>query len=393
MKFGFFHLMPYTDFEGDATSWPVSNRTFDPRRAEEFYRSYVDTMVYAEECGFDWICCNEHHFSPYGMMANPNIIGGALAYRTKRAALAMCGNLVPLNNPIRIAEEYAMLDCMTGGRFIAGLMRGIPHEYISYNIPPSESWERQREAIALIRKAWTEPEPFGWEGKHYQFRQVSIWPRPFQQPHPRIVVSATSIDSARYAAEIGATMGMVLISDLASTKELIGVYMATAREHGWEPTADNILIGMHACIAPTDDEALHWLETGHDYFQNVLLAAVRHAQGIVLQETRFHRDADNRDRWLRRLTHRAGQTLEESIAAGTTLCGSPETVVKQIERVQRELGHGIFNFTMKVGRIPDEVVIRGMELFRDRVHPHVRHLGTDQRAVVPPSIGITAPVT
>jgi alkanesulfonate monooxygenase SsuD/methylene tetrahydromethanopterin reductase-like flavin-dependent oxidoreductase (luciferase family) len=375
VKFGFFHLMPYTDYAGDVASWPVSNRDFDPRRAEAFYRSYVDTMVYAEECGFDWIGCNEHHFSPYGLMANPNIIGGALAYRTRRASIALCGNLIPLNNPIRVAEEYAMLDCMTGGRFVAGLMRGIPHEYISYNIPPSESWERQREAIALIRKAWTEPEPFGWEGKHYQFRQISIWPKPFQQPHPRILVSATSIDSARFAAEIGATMGMVLISDLASTKELIGIYRQTAREHGWEPTADDILIGMHCCIADTDDEALHHLEAGHDYFQNVLLAAVRNAQRIVLQETRFHRNDENRDRWLRRLTQRAGQTLAETVANGTSLCGSPESVVAQIKRIQGELGHGIFNFTMKVGTIPDDVVVHGMELFRDRVLPHVRGLG------------------
>ena len=393
MYVNFFHLMPYTDFPEQPGEWPVANKLFDPERGKRFYDTYLDVMTYAEACGFGGVGCNEHHFSPYGLMANCNLIGAALAQRTKTMRLAMFGNLVPLLNPVRVAEEYAMLDCMSGGRLIAGLLRGVPHEYVAYNIPPSESRPRLKEAVQLITRCWTEPEPFGWEGKHYQFRQISIWPKPFQRPHPRIVVSATSIDSARFAAEIGATMGMVLISDLASTKELIGVYRETAREHGWEPTPDNILIGMHACIAPTDDEALHWLETGHDYFQNVLLAAVRHAQGIVLQETRFHRDADNRDRWLRRLTHRAGQTLPESIAAGTSLCGSPETVVAQIERVQRELGHGIFNFTMKVGRIPDEIVIRGMELFRDRVHPRVRHLGTDQRAVAPPSMGITAPVT
>lgn len=381
MKFGFFHLMPYTDYPGGATSWPVPNVSFDPRRGEELYRRYVDVMAYAEECGFDWICCNEHHYSPYGLMANPNIIAGALAYRTKRAAIAVCGNLVPLNNPVRVAEEYAMIDCMTGGRFVAGLMRGIPHEYIAYNIPPSESWERQREAIALILRAWTEPVPFGWEGKHYQFRQVSIWPKPLQQPHPRILVSATSPDSARFAAEIRATMGLVLIADLASAKDLIQMYRRTAREHGWEPTPDDILIGMHASIAESDAEAQHWLESGHDYFQNVLLAAQRDAQRTILLETRFHQDAENRDRWLRRLTQRAEQTLADSIAAGTSICGSPETVVAQITRIQHELGHGIFNFTMKVGTIPDDVVVRGMELFRDRVLPHVRTLGTGRQAI------------
>jgi alkanesulfonate monooxygenase SsuD/methylene tetrahydromethanopterin reductase-like flavin-dependent oxidoreductase (luciferase family) len=371
MKFVFFHLMPYTGIDNTDAGWPVPNGPFDPRKAEELYRGYVDTMAYADECGFDWIGCNEHHFSPYGMMSNPNIIAGALAYRTKRAKIAVVGNLVPLNNPVRIAEEYAMIDCMTGGRLVAGLMRGIPHEYIAYNIPPSESWERQREAVALIKRAWTEPEPFGWEGKHYQFRAVSIWPRPYQKPYPRIVVSATTIDSARFAAEAGATMGMVLLADYPSAKETIRVYRETAREHGWEPTADDILIGMHCCIAETDDEARHWLREGQTFFQNVLMTPQRNAQQIVLQQTRYHRDEENRERWESRLRKRAVQSLEEQIEAGVVLCGSPETVVKQVRRVQAELGAGILNLTMKVGTLPDEVVRKGMELFRDRIRPHV----------------------
>jgi alkanesulfonate monooxygenase SsuD/methylene tetrahydromethanopterin reductase-like flavin-dependent oxidoreductase (luciferase family) len=371
VKFVFFHLMPYTGVDHPDAGWPVPNAAFDPRKAEELYRDYVDMMAFADECGFDWIGCNEHHFSPYGMMSNPNIIAGALAYRTKRAKIAVIGNLVPLNNPVRIAEEYAMIDCMTGGRLVAGLMRGIPHEYIAYNIPPSESWERQREAVALIRRAWTEPQPFGWEGKHYRFRAVSIWPRPYQQPHPRLVLSATTIDSARFAAETGATMGMVLLADYPSAKEIIGVYRETAREHGWTPTADDILIGMHCCIADTDDEALAHLRSAQAFFQDVLMTPQRNAQRIVLQQTRYHRDEQNREYWEARLRKRAVQTLEEQIEAGVVLCGSPQTVLKQIKRANAELGNGIFNLTMKVGNLPDAVVRRGMELFRDRIRPHV----------------------
>ena len=91
-------------------------------------------MVFAEACGFDWVGCNEHHFSPYSLMANCNLIGAALAQRTTRVKLAMLGNLIPLLNPIRVAEEYAMLDVMSGGRLIAGMIRGMPHEYIAYNV-------------------------------------------------------------------------------------------------------------------------------------------------------------------------------------------------------------------------------------------------------------------
>ena len=125
MKFSFFHLMPYTHLELESHEWPFPNRYFDPAKASALYRTYVESMIHADSCGFDWVGCNEHHFSPYGMMANPNLIGGALAYSTRRSKIAITGNLVPLNNPIRVAEEYAMLDCMSGGRLVAGLMRGM----------------------------------------------------------------------------------------------------------------------------------------------------------------------------------------------------------------------------------------------------------------------------
>ncbi len=374
MKFSFFHLMPFTGVKEVTAEWPTPNRMFDPARARDLYRTYVDTMIYAEACGFDWVGCNEHHFSPYGLMSNCNLIGAALIYPTQRIRIAMMGNLVPLNNPIRVAEEYAMLDCMSGGRLIAGLMRGIPHEYIAYNVPPDASWSRQREAIALILKAWTEPEPFGWEGEHFQFRQVSIWPRPLQKPHPPLVVSASSLESARFAGEVGATMGMVLISDLALAKECVAVYRESARQAGWEPGPDNILIGMHTVIADTDEDAKAALSQARKYFDGVLMGGMRTAGRLVLQKTRYYQDEANRGRMQNRLAKREAATIDEQIAGGMILCGSPASVVQQIRRIHGELGHGVFNFTMKVGDLPDATVRRGMELFRDRVLPHVRHL-------------------
>ena len=374
MKFSFFHLMPYTGLEEEPLGWPVSNRQFDPARAAAHYQSYVQAMVHAEACGFDWVGCNEHHFSPYGLMANCNVIGGALAYSTRRIKIAMMGNLVPLNNPVRVAEEYAMLDCMSGGRLIAGLMRGIPHEYIAYNIPPGESWERQREAVQLILKCWTEPEPFGWEGKHFRFPQISIWPKPFQKPHPPLVISATTPESAKFAAEMRATMGMVLLSDLPMAKECIRVYKETARAAGWEPAPEQILIGMHTVIAETDDEAKRAMEKARQYFDRVLMGGPRTAGRLVLQKTRYYEDDASKERWQGRLKKREASSIDEQIAGGMIFCGSPQGVVRQIKRVHAELGNGVFNFTMKIGNLPDAAVRKGMELFRDRVLPEVRGL-------------------
>jgi alkanesulfonate monooxygenase SsuD/methylene tetrahydromethanopterin reductase-like flavin-dependent oxidoreductase (luciferase family) len=171
-----------------------------------------------------------------------------------------------------------------------------------------------------------------------------------------------------------ATMGMVLLADLPSGKECIRVYREAARAGGWEPAAENILVGMHTCIAETDGEARRHLEQGLKYFDQVLMGGLQVSQRIVLQKTRYFESDESRDRWKSRLDKRRTLTLDEQIERGTVLCGSPETVVAQIKRIHSELGHGVFNFTVKVGTLPDDVIRRGMELFRDRVLPHVRDL-------------------
>ena len=374
MKFNYFHLMPWTMANKPEQEWPVSNRGFVPEKGTELYKTYIDTMAYAEECGFDWIGCNEHHFSPYGLMANCNLVGSVLIHRTKTARIAMCGNLLPLLNPIRVAEEYAMLDVMSGGRLIAGFMRGIPHEYVAYNISPDESWERLAEAYELVIKAWTEPEPFGWEGKYYQYRAVSIWPRPLQQPHPRILMSASSPESAKFAAERRAIMGMVMLPDLASAKESIKVYYETARANGWEPTSDDILIGAHTSVANTFDEAKANLGEGLKYFYDVLAGGPRTAQRIVVQKTRYYQDDKMQKTIAARRAVLKETSIEERIDKGMVLCGTPDMVVDQIKRMKQELGHGVMNINMKIGNIPDETVRHSMKLWGDHVMPHVRNV-------------------
>ena len=371
MKFCFFHLMPWPDLAAPPTDWPVSNRGFDGVRAKQLYDAYTDTMVFAESCGFDWVGCNEHHFSPYGLMSNCNLVGAQLAHRTKSIGLAMLGNLVPLLNPVRVAEEYAMLDCMSGGRLIAGFVRGIPHEYIAYNVAPSESRGRMREAIELILKCWTEPEPFGWEGEFYQFPSISIWPKPFQKPMPQMLMSASNEESAEFVGRFPSMMGMTLIPNLAVARKAIDVYRDTARAHGHEVTPEHVLTGHHTCIADTDEEAKEHMRGALDYFHNVLMRPQQQAQALVVEGTQFFSKPELGQGFTKRLETLRERTLEEQIDAGTILCGSPESVVRQIRRIAAELGSGRINMNMKIGNLPDDVVRRGMELFRDRVRPEL----------------------
>lgn len=374
MKFGLFNLMPWPGYPEPPQVYPTPNSDYDPVRGHQLYNDYIDLMVHAEACGFDWVGCNEHHFSPYGLMPNCNIIGGALARETKSITLNMTGNLLPLSNPVRVAEEYAMLDVMSGGRLIAGFMRGVPHEYIAYNSAPSESRARQREAAQLIIKCWTETQPFGWEGEFYQFRSISIWPRPIQKPYPRILMSASNEESAVFAAENRAIMGMGLISDMNLAKSNIDLFHDTARKSGWESTADDVMLGASTCIAETDEEARRIFTTALDYFHDTLMKPTYDALKLVLQSGYFkgQKAGVSYDGRLDKVV--AKKTIDEMIESGSIICGGPESVVKQIKRFKERTGCGRLQMSMAIGDLPIPAIRRGMELFHDDVLPHVRDL-------------------
>ena len=172
------YLPPDFDEKYDSGWVTVPNSLWDRERTDGLYQEYIDQLVYAEELGFDGLVLNEHHQNIYGLMPSPNIIAAALTQRTKRAKIVVLGNLLPLHlNPLRIAEEYAMIDSMSGGRLIAGFAMGGGPEAFNYNIPQPQARARYWEAIDLIQRAWTEDGPFRHEGPHYPLRYVNVWPQ------------------------------------------------------------------------------------------------------------------------------------------------------------------------------------------------------------------------
>ncbi|MGH7060362.1 MAG: LLM class flavin-dependent oxidoreductase, partial [Stellaceae bacterium] len=133
MKLMWFHLMPYTELPEDfrehhPSVWvDIHSSLFDPKRAHLMYNDFMDELEFAAECGFDAVCVNEHHSNGYGLMPSPNLIASALARRTSAAALCVMGNSLALYNPpTRVAEEFAMIDVISGGRLIAGFPVGTP---------------------------------------------------------------------------------------------------------------------------------------------------------------------------------------------------------------------------------------------------------------------------
>ena len=212
MKLMWFHLMPYTELPDDfreknPSVWvDIHSSLFDPRRAHHMYNDFMDELEFAAECGFDAVCVNEHHSNGYGLMPSPNLIASSLARRTTDTALCVLGNSLALYNPpTRVAEEFAMIDVISGGRLIAGFPVGSPMDTCyAYGQNPSMLRERYLEAHDLVVKAWTEPDTFAFNGRFNQQRYVNIWPRPVQKPRPPIwIPGGGSVETWRWCAADG----------------------------------------------------------------------------------------------------------------------------------------------------------------------------------------------
>jgi alkanesulfonate monooxygenase SsuD/methylene tetrahydromethanopterin reductase-like flavin-dependent oxidoreductase (luciferase family) len=245
-----------TGYEGVAPGievWPAPARYCDPVVAHESVARTLDRCALADELGFDWVSVSEHHYAPYMMTPNPMIMAGAIAQRVRRATIALLGPLVPLNNPVRLAEEMAMLDVMTGGRLAILFLRGTPNEHHTYDTQ-GDTRAMTQEGIDLILKAWREDEPFAWESDHYRFSTVSVWPRVVQKPHPIIFGSGNSPESIVFAAS--RRLGIAFsFAPLVAIRGWIALYRREAAQHGWTPTPAHILYRGLGHVAPTDERA------------------------------------------------------------------------------------------------------------------------------------------
>ena len=182
MKIHWFHLMPYQNLPDDFTQkyrsvWvDVPTELYDPVEGRRMYHEYLDELEYADQMGFDGICVNEHHQNAYGLMPSPNIMAATLARRTQNAAIVVLGNSIALYNPpTRVAEEFAMLDVISGGRLIAGFPVGSSMDTnYTYGQTPAQLREKYFEAHDLIKQAWTREDTFAFNGKFTQLRYVNL---------------------------------------------------------------------------------------------------------------------------------------------------------------------------------------------------------------------------
>ncbi len=261
MKVFVFDLLPYAEHldhlkQGKELPWPLPRRHFKPEVAVRTYEEHLRAWDALERLGFDGVGFNEHHTSPYGLMNSPNLLAASAAQRTKRLKLLIYGNLLPLHDPLRLAEELAMLDCLSSGRIVSGFARGIPREYNVYKVRLSESRARFEEAWEIIQRAWTE-EVFSFEGKFWSYEDVAIWPRPVQQPHPPVWVPVTgSKETIEWAGrhDIPITPGLLPIKGVR--EDIIRYYARCLAQHGHRLTADHLIVQASAYVADSKAQAV-----------------------------------------------------------------------------------------------------------------------------------------
>jgi len=378
MDFYYFHLMPWPylpeDFdENHRSAWVTfSNQHYDPERGHALYNRYLDELEYAEALGWDGICVNEHHQNTYGTMPAPNLMAAALARRTSRAKIAILGNGLPLrDHPLRVAEEIAMLDVMSGGRIISGFVRGLGAEYHSFSMSPAFSRERFLEAHDLIVRAWTEPGPFPFDGKHYRLRYVNVWPRPLQKPHPPIwIPSQGSAETAEWAARHRYPYLMVY-SALAVIKRVFGEYRAHCERFGY--TCPPSQLGWMALtyVAETDRRAR---EEAESHIMWLFRRGLKMPLEFLFPPGYMTLPSMLRQLAAKDKTDHGKRTFEEMQEQGYVVVGSPETVVERIREAHEELGFGIFTGLHHFGTLPHDLTVRNMELFAREVMPKLRPL-------------------
>ena len=238
-----------------ATALMFSNKHFDPVAGSRLYNEFIEQYRLAEAVGFDGIMLNEHHNAPFCMQAKANVFAAILAAITERVKIVILGNPLPLaENPVRIAEELAMIDMVSKGRLVSGFVRGGGQEQLATGVNPAYNRERFEEAHDLIIRAWTERGPFRWEGTHYHQRVVNPWALPLQQPHPRIwipgvISKETVIWAARHRYPY-----IALNTTVEQTQRIWDLYDRTAEEVGFQggPEYHGYLKQVH--VAETDEK-------------------------------------------------------------------------------------------------------------------------------------------
>jgi alkanesulfonate monooxygenase SsuD/methylene tetrahydromethanopterin reductase-like flavin-dependent oxidoreductase (luciferase family) len=383
MKFMWFHLMPYTELPADfrdkhPSVWvDIHSSLFDPKRAHHMYNDFMDELEYAAACGFDAICVNEHHSNGYGLMPSPNLIASSLSRRTTDTAICVMGNSLALYNPpTRVAEEFAMIDCISGGRLIAGFPVGTPMDTcFAYGQNPSQLRERYHEAHDLIMRAWTERDTFAFNGRFNQQRYVNIWPRPIQRPHPPIwIPGGGSIETWQWCAEMDYVYSYLSYYGHKIGKATMDGFWAEMDRLGKDRNPYRAGFAQTIAVAETRQQALDlYTEAAEYFFGRCLHIDPRFAvpPGYTTEPTQRMGMMSQVSAAAAKSKARPGD-MKELVDSGYLVIGTPDEVVEQIDELSTNLHVGNLMLLIQFGNMSKDLTKYNTRLFAERVAPKLR---------------------
>jgi alkanesulfonate monooxygenase SsuD/methylene tetrahydromethanopterin reductase-like flavin-dependent oxidoreductase (luciferase family) len=376
-----FNIMPYPE-PGDRKSLPF--RSWDREKGRLSYEAHLGYYELAEQLGFSTVGLAEHHFAPYATSPSPNVMAAAVAARTSTVKIALLGNALPLHgHPVRVAEELAMIDVLSNGRLVSGFIRGGFTEWFAYNIDPKTARERFEEAAELIVKAWTEPEPFAWHGKHFNYENISLVPKPVQLPHPPLLMAGSTAESIEWAAKRHIPLASSF-AGVESMQETFDYYRKFAKEScGWEPGPEHFLVSRQVYVAPTNEQAREEAEEHiMRFFENEVPPAVKMPEpveayrGTAKTERSFayKKSAGPGHQFLADTKETGGRrfTYEFVQREGLCIIGDPDYVATEIKRQQLALGIGKFLVYSPFSTLPMSLARKSLTLFAKEVLPGLR---------------------
>jgi alkanesulfonate monooxygenase SsuD/methylene tetrahydromethanopterin reductase-like flavin-dependent oxidoreductase (luciferase family) len=362
---------PYLPETYDSIRVKLPNRIYNPRIGAELYHRYIDEWVYAEEMGLD-LMLNEHHQTATCLDPAAPIMLGVLARETSKARLLILGN--PIANrrqPVRVAEEMAMVDNLARGRVEVGFVRGVPYEISAVNSNPVRMSERFWEAHDLIMKAWTTHDgPFNWEGRYFHHRQVNIWPRPYQEPHPPVWITALSPGSIPPVADHRYVVATFL-TGFDGSKAIFSKYRERAAENKWEAPNDRFAYAALVYAGETDEEGFAGARKLMWYIEsNRVLPQFINPPGYVPPETaaKAMRNGGSLYRYDK-------PNLEGLISKGVVFAGNPDTVFEPMKQMcEYNGGFGHLLVMGQAGFLDHRETTRGIGLLAKEVYPRLQEL-------------------
>jgi len=389
----------------------ISNGEYDSRLGADLYNRYLDEQVATEEAGFDAVMLNEHHSTPFCMGGTMNTEAAILARITDKVKIVLNGNVLPIwDDPLWLAEELATIDMISRGRLVTGWVRGTGRESVAHNAPPPFNWERFQEAHDFIIKAWTDDGPFRWEGEHYDYRYVNPWMKPYQSPHPQIMIpGVVSKNTVKWAAEHRYPY-LMLSTRLEPTKLSFDYYREVARENGYEAGPQHIGYLFKVHVEETEELAY---EVGKKFLDgpgNIFLEGSRGTASPVLQNLPGLTDRKNllptgqvgfvaasRGRDTEQVAKdnpdqpkaapeppaRGGSApamqadYDTQLENYTIIAGTPDTVIPKIRHVLETLRPGTIFFWDGDGAMTHEDSMRSLKLMGSDVLPAVRDIAEE----------------